>query len=117
VTIPDNALIATAAVALTAAAMLVAFHAYLRSYRRTLATVRAQRNRWYAEARDLRADRPATHRSLARHAAQAVALTEPIPYTVADRTAYLPAFEGDNTVVAEYAQLADAARKIRQGGR
>lgn len=112
-TIPDNALVATAAVALTAAAMLVAFHAYLRSYRRTLATVRAQRNRWWREARDLRADRPATHRSLARHAAQAVALTEPIPYTVADRTA----FEGDNTVVAEYAQLADAARKIRQGGR
>ena len=93
-TIQDYALI-IAAVALTAAIMLVAFHLYLRSYRRTLALVRERRNYWYDEARRLRADRPAVYRTLAAHARQAPALTEPIPYTLADRTAYLPAFEGD----------------------
>jgi len=113
VTIQDYALI-IAAVALTAAIMLVAFHLYLRSYRRTLALVRERRNYWYDEARQLRADRPAVHRTLAEHATQAVALTEPIPHRPADRTAYLPAFEGDNPAVTEYVQLRDASRQARR---
>jgi hypothetical protein len=109
----DYALI-IAAVSLTAAAMLTAFHFYLRSYRRTLAQVRAQRNRWWREARTLRADRPAVHRRFAEHARQATALTEPIPYQLADPTAYLPAFAGDNTAVTEYVQLRDASRQARR---
>lgn len=107
----DLALIVIAAVAVTAAAMLVAFHFYLRSYRRTLAKVRESRNRWYDEARELRADRPAVHRSLAEHATQATALTRPIPYVLADPTAYLPVFDGDNPAVREYASTAAAFRK------
>ena len=106
---PDIAAIAIAAVALTAAACLVAFHFYLRSYRRTLALVRTQRQRWHHEARTLRADRPAVHRTLAEHARTAVAVTEPIPYRLADPTAYLPAFDGDNTAVAEYRAAASPA--------
>lgn len=107
----DIVLIATAASALTAAAALVVFHLYLRSYRRQLVKVRAQRYRWYTEARNLRADRPAVNRRLAAHAAQAVALTQPIPYTVVDPTAHLPVFDGDNPNVREYASTAAAIRK------
>ena len=79
-TTTDLALIVIAAVATTAAVLLVAFHFYLGSRRRQLNRVREQRNRWYAEARTLRADRPAVHRTLADHARTALALTEPIPY-------------------------------------
>ena len=107
----DLALIVTAASALTAAAMLVAFHFYLRSRRRQLDRVRAQRNRWCVEARTLRADRPAVNRRLAAHAAQAVALTEPIPFRVVERTSYLPVFDGDSPLVREYAETAAAIRK------
>lgn len=104
----DLALIVIAAVATTVAVCLVAFHVYSGSRRRQLARVREQRNRWYAEARTLRADRPAVHRTLAEHAAQA----DPISYTLVDRSAYLPAFEGDR--VADYVQLRDATRKVWQ---
>jgi hypothetical protein len=114
VTNPDIALIVTASVALTAAVALVAFHFYLRSYRRTLAKVREQRSRLYREVRTLRADRPEVYRNLADYARQA--LTEPIPYVLADPAGYMPAFEGDNPNVAEYAELARAARNIRTGG-
>jgi hypothetical protein len=114
VTHADIALIVIAAVALTLAAALVAFHLYLRSYRRTLAHVREQRNRWWREARRLRADRPAVHRTLAAHARQAIALTEPIPYRLADRTEYLPVWTSDGPAMQEYVQLRDASRQARQ---
>ena len=91
----DLILIIVATAAATAAICLIVFDVYLRSRRRQLARVREQRSYWRAEARRLRADRPAVHRTLAEHATQAVALTEPIPHRPADRTAYLPAFEGD----------------------
>lgn len=113
-TIPDNALIAIAASALTAAAMLVAFHFYLRSRRRQLDRVRAQRNRWCTEARTLRADRPAVHRRLADHAAQAVALTEPIPYVLANPADYRPVWTSDGPAMQEYVQLRDASRRARR---
>jgi hypothetical protein len=104
----DLALIATAASALTAAASLVVFHLYSGGRRRQLARVRGQRDTARAEARRLRADRV---QPFADHAARAVALTEPIPYTVADRTAYLPVFDGDNPNVREYAEMAAAIRR------
>jgi hypothetical protein len=114
VTLPDIASIALAAVALTLAVCLVAFHFYLRSYRRTLAAVREQRGRWCAEARQLRADRPTVHRRLAEHAAQAVALTGPIPYQLADPTAYMPVWTSDGPAMQEYVQLRDASRRARR---
>lgn len=88
----DLALIAIAASAVTAAVLLALFHVYGRSRRRQLARVREQRDAARAEARRLRADRV---EPFAAHTAAAVALTEPIPYLPTDRTAYLPAFEGD----------------------
>lgn len=110
----DIASIAIAASALTAAAMLVAFHFYLRSRRRQLDRVRAQRNRWCAEARRLRADRPAVHRTLADHARTAVAVTEPVPCQLADPTAYMPVWTSDGPAMREYVQLRDAARRARR---
>lgn len=110
----DLAFIVIATAALTAAVCLVVFHVYLGSRRRQLARVREQRDTARAEARRLRADRV---QPFADHAARAVALTEPIPYALADPTTYLPAFEGDNPAVSEYAALRDAARQVRQGAR
>jgi hypothetical protein len=115
--VTDLALIIIATAAATVAVCLVVFHAYSVSRRRQLVRVREQRDAARAENRELRADRPAVHRTLARHAAQAVALTEPIPYQLADPTQCMPVFDGDNPAVAEYAELARAARHIRQGVR
>ncbi len=88
----DIALVATAASALAAAVSIVIAHLAGRSRRRQLARVREQRDIARAEARRLRADRVVP---FAEHAAKATALTEPVPYRLADPTAYLPAFEGD----------------------
>ena len=112
--LPDIVAVATASAALTAAVLLPLVHAYNAGRRRQLARVRAQRDAALAENRELRADRPAVHRTLAEHARQAVAVTEPIPYRLADPTTYLPAFAGDNTAVTEYVQLRDASRRARR---
>lgn len=102
----DLALIVIATAALTAAVCLVAFHFYLRSYRATLTRVRARRDAYKAEVQQLREERLEARR---------LTLDE---HTVADErywpTEYMPAFDGDNTAVAEYRQLAAAARQVRK---
>ena len=86
----DN-LDAVAAAALTAAVLITLWAVHARTYRRTLARVRARRDAYRAEVRQLREERAEAR--WARHVAEAA--EPPIDYTLADRTAYLPAFEGD----------------------
>lgn len=106
----DTVLIATAAAALTAAALITLWAAHARTYRRTLARVRARRDAYRAEVRQLREERAEAR--WAAHVADHTRADEPIDYTLADPG--LPVFEGDNPAVGEYAQLARAARQIRQ---
>lgn len=109
----DLALIVIAAAATTAAVLIPCWHLHVRSYRRALTHVRARLHAYRAEAVELRADRLAQARTWLADTDQAVRVTEPVPYQLADPTAYLPVFTGDSPTVAEYASFADAIRPIR----
>lgn len=111
--LPDLALIVIAAATTTAAVLIPCWYLHVRSYRRTLTGVRAVRNAYRAEARQLREERLANRRlSFVEHAdtATRVAADEPVAYTLAD-PAYLPVFDGDNPAVAEYRSTAAALRR------
>ena len=115
-------------VALIAAALLVICVIALdRAYTRTAAAQRASHRA--LRSRDRAAYWRLHHRyallcsagiTVEQAAAEAEQITAPdlpIPYEVVDAAMYRPVFDGDNTHVAEYAELARAARHIRQGGR
>ena len=109
----DLVLIATASAAVTAAALITLWAAHARTYRRTLARVRARRDAYRAEVRQLREERRDAR--WAEHVADATRVTvdEPIDYTVVDAAAYRPVWTNDNTAVTEYVQLRDASRRAR----
>lgn len=115
----DLTYIAVAASAATAAVLITYYHLRQRSYERALRRVRAQRDAYRVEASELREERLTNRRlTFADHAAAAtrVAVDRPVAYTVADRAASMPVFEGDNPAIAEYASTAAALRK-RAGAR
>lgn len=87
----DLALIAIAAGASTSAILTVFWHFHVRSYRRTLDRVRARRDAYKVEVRELREERLAGRRlSFGEHAATVV-VDEPIPFTPAPDP-YAPAW-------------------------
>lgn len=82
----DLILIVIATAALTAAVIIPVWYFHVRSYKRTLTAVRAVRDAYKVEARELREERLTNRRLTFReHADDAtrVAVDEPIPYGLA----------------------------------
>ncbi len=107
------ALIVLATAAVTAAVCITCWHLHLRSYRRSLARVRAQRDAYKVEALELREERLANRRlSFADYAdtATRIAVDEPIPYGLApdpDAPAWTSGWldDGGNHVHTEFGQI------------
>lgn len=119
-TTTDIALIATAAACVTAAVLITCWHLHVASYRRALDRVRRQRDRFRAEAWELRADLGTARGKWLDHVSTAIAQAtvaepsddEPIAYTIP--SPYLPSFT-PGRVAADLDSVTVALRVARKG--